>query len=515
MRSRVFLLATALCLPTLAAAQDDYHLPGYVTAVLPAGAFDIEGVHIRITPTTQWRIHTGSSTTSTSAPTAFYLGETLDATGYLDHATHTLTATRIDLVPTSTATVSGTAIIDLIPPATQATSDKVVRADGFLLRITEKTRLTFTAPLTSIADIATNQWIDYSGVQQLDGTVLLDNASIGRNTVGKSEDKLRTKTDYNPDTVTEADHQGGVSKFFKGTDVRRIPPVGNEDMLARVQRIGQSLIPAYQRALPDTDPTKIHFRFQVIDTTKWRDAVTMPSGVIVVPRQVIERMQNDDQLATVIADNIAENLEKDAYRLVPAGHRILAADIAGDVAGVFIPGAGIATGLTTGGIAKHLVTVQLRQSGRVSLDLLHDAGYDIDQAPLAMVAPRPQIAQAHRADPPCHPAPPHSTSPWGPPGTPPNSPLNPQNRKTKRTGPLKEGQWSPAPSPAASTAHPATQRWHSDSGGHPRPLNRHPTQHYGCPSTPRIRAVRRRRRSHRPAAASLPPHARSQTAATV
>jgi len=48
-----------------------------------------------------------------------------------------------------------------------------------------------------------------------------------------------------------------------------------------------------------------------------------------------------------------------------------------------VPFAGLATSLTTGKIGKHLVAVQLEQSGRVSLDLLHDAGYDIRQAPIA------------------------------------------------------------------------------------------------------------------------------------
>jgi hypothetical protein len=55
-----------------------------------------------------------------------------------------------------------------------------------------------------------------------------------------------------------------------------------------------------------------------------------------------------------------------------------------------VPGLGLATSLATGGVAKHIQTVSLRQSGRVSLCLLHDAGYDITQAPLAwwLLGPR-------------------------------------------------------------------------------------------------------------------------------
>jgi hypothetical protein len=380
----------------VAQAQDPYRVSGYVTAVQPSGAFDVEGVHIHLTPTTEFRTRTGGAVSKAPAsrPATFYVGETLDAVGRLDRTSHTLAAAQIVLVPPSPASVSGTAIIDLIPPAPasadQLATDHTVRADGFLLHITAKTKLKFAEPLKSISDVTTNQWIQYSGVQQLDGTVLLDYAGIGPNHVNHTEDRIRTKTDYDPAAVSDDSHQSGLSKAFIGVDPRKIPPYHNEDMQARVERIGNSLIPAYQRALPDSDPSKIHFRFQVIDSTKWRDAVTMLSGVIVVPYQVVKRMQNDDQLATVLADNIAEAIEKDALRTNSTNTKVTGAEVAGAVAGIFIPGASLATDLAGGGVAVHVHTLELQQSGRVSLCFLHDAGYDIAQAPLAwwLLAPK-------------------------------------------------------------------------------------------------------------------------------
>jgi hypothetical protein len=53
------------------------------------------------------------------------------------------------------------------------------------------------------------------------------------------------------------------------------------------------------------------------------------------------------------------------------------------VAGVFIPGVGIATDIAGSKVEAHVHAMQLQQSGCVSLDFLHDAGYDIDQAPMA------------------------------------------------------------------------------------------------------------------------------------
>jgi hypothetical protein len=386
MQGRRPLVAVLLALSLVAKAQDSYKVSGYVTALQSPGVFDVEGVHIRLTPTTEFRSRTGTlSAARASKPAAYYLGEPLDAVGYFDRTRNTLTAARIVLIPVAPATVRGVAIIDLIPPApaAQPATDRTLRADGFLLHITAKTKLKFADPLKSISDIATNQWIDYSGVQQLDGTVLLDYAGIGPNKVNHTEDRIRTGSDYDPAAVPDDSHQSGLSKAFTGVNPRKIPPYHNQDMQARVERIGQSLIPAYQRALPDSDPTKIHFRFQVIDSTKWRDAVSMLSGVIVVPRQVVERMQNDDQLATVLADNIAETIEKDALRTNATNNKVLAADLAGDAAGIFIPFAGLDTDLAGGSAAAHVHNLELQQSGRVSLCFLHDAGYDITQAPLA------------------------------------------------------------------------------------------------------------------------------------
>ena len=411
MRARPFVLFAlpALLLPPVPAAAQNYPVAGYVTAVEPSGAFDLEGVHIRVSPSTAWRTRTSESTSqSAPAPTSFYVGETMEAEGVFDRATHSLTAKDIVLNPPSVASVHGLAIIDFIPPAPadQPSTDRIVRADGFFLHITAKTKLNLADPIKSLAGVSTNQWIEYSGVQQLDGAVLVDYAGIGPNIIKPNEQKMHAKAEYDPAAVTESSRQGAASKFFLGTDVRRVPAAHDETMQARVQRVGESLVPAYQRALPDNDPTKLRFRFQVIEKVhrKDADAYQLSNGIIVVPREVVERLQNDDQLAAILADNIAETLEKDAYRLVPAGHRMTAANLAGDAVGFVVPFAGLATSLTTGQIGKHLVALQLEQSGRVSLDLLHDAGYDIRQAPMAYwllaskkATPIEQIAMPRRA----------------------------------------------------------------------------------------------------------------------
>jgi predicted Zn-dependent protease len=157
-------------------------------------------------------------------------------------------------------------------------------------------------------------------------------------------------------------------------------------MQARVERIGTSLIPAFQKALAEDDPTRIDFRFQVTDDPKHGDAWSLPSGIILVPRQLVERLPEDSQLAAIIADSIAEVLEKQTLRVIPAVHKMTAVAIAGDTAGIFVPGLGLVTAAGNYKAGRVIQHHSQQQSGRVSLCLLHDAGYDIDQAPMAWLA---------------------------------------------------------------------------------------------------------------------------------
>lgn len=120
-----------------------------------------------------------------------------------------------------------------------------------------------------------------------------------------------------------------------------------------------------------------------MDAEHFRDALAFANGIILVPFPAISRLQNDSQIAAVLADNIAASLEKQEVRSQPAAHRLTGVAVAGNVVGLVVPGLGLVTGATTFGVAKHMITLQRRQSGRVALCFMHDAGYDLSQAPIA------------------------------------------------------------------------------------------------------------------------------------
>jgi Domain of unknown function (DUF5666) len=370
---------------------------GYVTDIASPSVFDVNGQHIQVTSKTKITLEQASSshgneTSTTISPQEMhlYLGEAAEIYGEANRKTHTIAATRLSLHPRKQHDVSGFGIIDAVPPLPAGASpvtDRLVRADGYSILIGAATKLTFDKPLTSPSDINVNVWMSFHGAQRSDGVVVSDKAAFRKNIIKENEDHLRGKNEYDPSAVPDDKKQSGVSKAFKGIDPKQIPPSKDTAMQARVSAIGAKLVPKYQLNFPNTEETRINFRFQVIDSTKdtarWHDALTLPNGIILVPHQVVERLQNDSQLATVLADNIACALEKQPLASHVLGEKLTATQWAADAGGFFVPGLGLAAGIGTMSEVAHVKRVNEDQSGRVSLSLLKDAGYDVTQAPIA------------------------------------------------------------------------------------------------------------------------------------
>jgi hypothetical protein len=229
--------------------------------------------------------------------------------------------------------------------------------------------------LNSLADVQPGDWIEYKGRQRADGILVAEDAKFSPNVVSKGEGRLRARNDYDASAVPASASQNGVMKTLNGIDYKKIPAWTDPAMQARTAVIGEKLIPAFEKAMPDTDPAKIDFRFQLVDGKKLRNTAGLPSGIILVPHEVVERMQNDSQLAAVLADGIAFAMEKETYRMQGR--------ITGVAVGAFLVfNPFIAYGITSGTKSAAL-TKEEEQSGRVSLELMRDAGYDIDQAPQA------------------------------------------------------------------------------------------------------------------------------------
>jgi hypothetical protein len=385
---RIALLLTLPGFLSLGHAQEPTPaINGYITRAVSRGNFDVNGIRVISTPRTEFVVKKVAADGSIRASGALYLGMPIQVFGDMNHNEHTVTAARVVMLEAESPTVvKGFGLIDrlLMPISSEGPGRQsiLVRADGYAVQVDEKTSSVFTAPLASLDEIHTDVWLSFSGQQRADGVVVADKVVFVENEINEGEVKLRDKSEYDAAGVDPDAKQNLVHEAFIGWDPKKAHPYVNAEMQNRVNRIGASLVPEYQRSLPNSDPTKVQFRFQLIDKSRLKDAVALPSGIILVPWQVVERMQNDSQLAAVLADNIACTLEKQVYLAQSTNHKMLAALVASEAAGVFVPGLGAAAWGTEAGANSVRARRAENKTGRIALGLMNDAKYDINQAPL-------------------------------------------------------------------------------------------------------------------------------------
>ena len=259
----------------------------------------------------------------------------------------------------------------------------VVEADGYRMSIPSSATIQYQAPLTSASTVAPNWWISYTGKFGKDG-LLVDNQATFSQFVFSAPHMLKTMHDEEkfvpPDYATKKNGTVNLGYGIKGT----LP--ADQKINERLRQIGERLIPTCQRDLESGNLQKINFQFYAFDNKHIRAAVASQDGKILVPVQTVARMQTDDQLSAVLANGIAQALEWQPLRDVFSQSNQASAMMA--VGGLpFIgPLAGIA--LESGGLyaAHHAQTsgqALEQQRARVGLSLMHDAGYDVFQAPTA------------------------------------------------------------------------------------------------------------------------------------
>lgn len=377
--SRVLLLAS------VASACHAQTLPAISGFVTQPGttAYQVNGTGIVCNPVkTQQRIENRKPIVSTVGCPFHVLGDSVTVYGDRNKKAGLIEATRVETDMPIDLAVAGFALVDrVLSPLFNGTS--TLRVDGYSLHLGPETKVTFAQGSNlSLGTVGTNVWVRYAGTLHPDGTVTAASLFFSPNVIRSGEDKLRSETDFNAADVKEEDRQSAASRLLLGRKAKQLPASRDKDMQKRVNTIGNKLVPAYQRDLPTSDPTRIDFRFQLVDDPKLHTTFSSPSGIIQVPESIPEILADDAQLAAILSAAVAEVLEKQDLRAAPGNHARTAAAFAGSAAGFFIPGAGLST-LAIGGAQAAAERHQQEQSTRTGLTFMHDAGFDLTQAPVA------------------------------------------------------------------------------------------------------------------------------------
>jgi hypothetical protein len=283
--------------------------------------------------------------------------------------------------------------IGVIIRADSSTPQVAFEADGYRIRIIANTLTTFNDPLKALPDIGANTFVRYEGLLDQTGVLVATKADFypagyhkGLTSMGPR--KVKQTDDYKPITKdTLIDAQGHFANPH--TKVRYSDAGGvcgwhlvpaDQALQERVERIGMRLVPAYQKALPADSPSRIPFRFYAVNDDKMRTVFACAPGLVLVPKNVVKRLQNDDQLASVLADGVSLNLMRQLFTMGPLEWSQVGAEAAEALPFLSTYLAGTAAEIAIG----HEIALKLeRQYARISLQLLANAEFDPRQAPEA------------------------------------------------------------------------------------------------------------------------------------
>ncbi len=403
MRRAVFLGLVLLATSHLSFAQTTFALEGYIgSAHLPA-SFRAGGRTIVLTRHTTFGF-IGSGTRSNSDPAlrSLRVGAYVQVAGSDPDHISPIAAEVVLVRDENNQKLSG---IGVITRVVKSGPDPMYEADGYLIHVTSSTHLSFAGDLSSLSEIAANTWIHFAGKRNSDGTLEASHAQFipAKPTKFKAIKGVEIQpVQVRPVSAPNGAAQPAAGRSSSSADAslqegeqvklglgrwHTIP--ADQPLQQRVHRIGMTLVPAYQRQMDDSDPSKIHFRFFAVDDEKLHKTECLLDGAILVSRQMIDRLPNDDQLAAVLADGIACNLQRQAARTVVEMRKELGIQLAADVAEVFFPPAGLiasAHSVAAGNPEERLAEERLR----IALALMQDAGYDPWQSPEAwrLAAPK-------------------------------------------------------------------------------------------------------------------------------
>jgi len=399
----------------ISAAIKPVKLRGYITNVVSPTVFEIDDVKVSRSKSLIFNFEHQDASVQFK-PEDVRVGTEIEVEGTLDDKTNELTATKVTIDLEQFRKLRNTTVLTRAPEGivkSEKNWNGVFWADGRQIRINDSTQVLFelnnsekkaaeiavknpkaqtetpaanddddfgnSEPLRDIRDVKAGMIATYEGVEQPDGAVLASRIIFVKNELEKGEGNLWKSMKIIEKTPNFTQGEPGELKVSSVGKFKLLP---NKEVQDYVERIGQSLVPAYQKSLADDDPQKIHFRFYVI-RSKEPNAFALANGVVVVNSGMITMLENEAQLAAVVAHEISHATQEHAWRQMNKDKNKRRALMVGTLAAAAF---GISPALSmlnlinaamVNGYSRRLED----QADRIGLEYLVAAGYDPREAP--------------------------------------------------------------------------------------------------------------------------------------
>jgi peptidase M48-like protein/uncharacterized protein DUF5666 len=232
--------------------------------------------------------------------------------------------------------------------------------------------------LESLDQIGPDTFITYQGRRRPDGSVEATQAQFTRSEIEKGEAKLWHRMEP---TLKGGSIDEGKQGELRIEHVGKYKLFRNEEVQKYVERIGESLVPEFQRNMAAEDPSRIHFRFYVVNV-KDPNAFALANGVVIVHSSLLTVLDNEAQPAAVLGHEITHTIEKHTWHELQYHKKERTAlKIGGAVAAGFgAYGIEDAIKLTEAAIQNGYARSLENQADREGMQNMMAAGYDPREA---------------------------------------------------------------------------------------------------------------------------------------
>jgi hypothetical protein len=225
----------------------------------------------------------------------------------------------------------------------------------------------------SFQNMMIGSFVSVSGKRQPNGILLVEKGKTWENKESPEDVKLKLSLQSTRKLTSDEVSFGSVTfKLLK-----------NDELSSYVSRIGRSVIPDYQKELPNGHPVKIDFNFYVVEDSTF-NACAYPDGSVFIHTALLAQLENEAQLATILGHEISHVTyehsrvqNKNQQNINAATTFAFFATAAGVLpADLFILAAGLGGPALSSSFNRKLE----EQADRAGLNYMYQAGYDPREA---------------------------------------------------------------------------------------------------------------------------------------
>lgn len=393
MRGGLVLTILFLFLVSAVLSAKDITIRGFVTAVNSPTSFAIDDYKVTRDRNLSLDLdrQQADHSPATFEPEDIRIGTELEIEGDYDEASGELKAKSIRVFFYDILSIKRTALLEKVPVLKREASgwSGMIYADGERIVVSPSTSISLKpnhkewtnavradsseVPKFTPDSMNLDTFVHYEGVRQSDGSIEAQKVEFEHAEIEPIEVKMSRR--YTP-IVTEPEFSSlrPGELTMHGKTYKIVPSREAQDYITR---IGNSVIPAHQKELPDGDPLKIRFQFFLVED-KLFNAATYPNGVVIVHSGVFDLLQNEAQLAFVLSHEISHAIERHAWQQREYYRNEL---LALRARGVFVPVALLEGNLRASGFTSQYARSLENQADRIGLEWMLAAGYDIREAP--------------------------------------------------------------------------------------------------------------------------------------